>query len=190
MPTVEGWAPPRVHVDTVVGSRLPKCHQFGPARPLHYPGDCKWALYKSTLILCLICGDDDHISEQCPFPGTSIVRCLTLHNMVSTHLPKLVEKGQCYICKDYHLPNRKFSNHHYYTKQCIHLLLALGKVCWDRKELMLEQSKDHPKYLRLPDLKMYGRPIVKKLPENQWTVKRLDIVFEQLKDQQNVPMVF
>ena len=31
---------------------------------------------------------------------------------------------------------------------------------------------------------------MKKPPEQQWSVKILDKVFEQLKDQQSVPMVF
>ena len=41
----EGWAPPQVRLDTVVGSGLLKCCYCGQERPLHYPRDCNWALY-------------------------------------------------------------------------------------------------------------------------------------------------
>ena len=134
----EEWTPPHVCLDTVVGSGLPKYYQCGQARPLHYPGDCKWALYKSPPIPCLVCGDDDHILEQCPLPGTTVIGCETLCDLNSTHLTKLMDKAQCYICKGYHLPKGKFGDQHYTSKQCLHLLLAQGKVRWDRKESMLE----------------------------------------------------
>ena len=182
----EGWAPLLVRVDTVVGSGLPMCYQCSQARPLHYPGDCNMALYESDLMPCLICGGDDHIPEDCTLPGTSIVGCETLRNMVSTHLIKLVGKGQCYICKAYHLPNGKYEDQHFPTTNCLHSLLATGKMHWDRKESMLAPSKDHHQHQQLPKPKRQrgpdGRPIVKKPPEKQWTVKILDKVFEQLKD--------
>ena len=44
----EGWAPPQVRMDTVVGSGLPKCCYCSQERPLHYPGDCNWALYNAA----------------------------------------------------------------------------------------------------------------------------------------------
>ena len=187
VPATEGWTPPHVRLDTVVGSGLPQCQLRGQARPLHFLGDCKWALYESPQIPCLICGEDDHILEQCLLPGTSVVGCETLQDLYSMHLTKLNEKGQCYICKGYHLPEGKFDDQHYTSKSCLHSLLAMGKVRWDRKESMREQSKDHSKYLQIPESKRQrgadGRPIQQKPPEKQWSVKRLDKIFEQLKDQ-------
>ena len=44
----EGWAPPQVLLDTVVGSGLSKCCYCGQEQPLHYPGDCNWALYDAA----------------------------------------------------------------------------------------------------------------------------------------------
>ena len=84
----EGWAPPRVCIDTVVGSGLPKCCYCGQTRPLHFPGDCNWALYESNRMPCLVCGSDSHIPEECPIPGTSVVGCVTLLDMVDAHLMK------------------------------------------------------------------------------------------------------
>ena len=66
VPANEGWAPPWVHVDMVVGSGLPQCSYCGQARPLHYPGDCNWALYEADWMPCLVCGSDGHVPEECP----------------------------------------------------------------------------------------------------------------------------
>ena len=59
---------------------------------------------------------------------------------------------------------------------------------------MLQRAKDHHKILHLPEPKrqqgLDGRLLVKKTPEQQYTVKALDKIFKQLKDQRNVPMVF
>ena len=126
VPEVEGWAPPLVRMDRVVGSKLLMYYQCSQARPLHYPGDCNLALYKSNLMPCLIYGDDDHIPEDCTFPGTSVVGRETLCDMISTHLTKLVDKGQCYICKAYNLPNRKYGDQHFPSKHA-------SICCWPQK---------------------------------------------------------
>ena len=65
-----GWAPPQVRIDTVVGSGLPNCY-CSQEQPLHYPGDCDWALYDADQPPCLICGADSHIPEECAMAGTS-----------------------------------------------------------------------------------------------------------------------
>ena len=172
----------------VVGSGLLKCGYCGQTRPLHYSGDCNWALYNAVRIPCLVCGDDGHILEECPIPGTSVVGCATLSEMIDAHLTQSNNKGQCYICKAYHLPGGKYGDHHFTSKKCIHSLLAKGTVRWDRKESLLEQILKIPEPKRQRDLD--GRPIVKKSPEQQWTIRALDKAFEQLKDQRSVPMVF
>ena len=141
-----------------------------------------------------LCGDDGHIPEECPIPGTSVVGRETLSEMVSAHLTWYSNKGQCYICKAYHLPGGKYGNHHFTSKKCIHSLLTKGTVCWDRKESLLERSKDHCQILNITEPKrqrgLDRRPIVKKPPEQQWTIRALDKAFKQLKYQRSVPMVF
>ena len=143
---------------------------------------------------CLVCGDDGHVPEECPIPGTSVLGHETYSEMVSAYLTKHNNKGQCYICKAYHIQGGKYGDHHFTSKKCLHLLLTKGTVHWDRKESLLEWSKDHRKILNIPEPKrqrgLDGRPIVKKPPEQQFTIKTLDKVFKQLKDQRSVPMVF
>ena len=118
----------------------------------------------------------------------------TYSEMVSAYLTKHNNKGQCYICKAYQIQGRKYGDHHFTSKRCLHLLLTKGTVHWDRKESLLEWSKDHHKILNIPELKrqrgLDGRPIVKKPPEQQFTIKTLEKVFKQLKDQRSVPMIF
>ena len=118
----------------------------------------------------------------------------TYSDMVSAYLTKHNNRGQCYICKAYHIEGGKYGDHHFTSKKCLHSLLTKGTVCWDRKESLLEWSKDHRKLLYIPEPKrqrgLDGRPIVKKPPEQQFTIKTLDKVFNQLKDQRSVPMVF
>ena len=77
---------------------------------------------------CLICGDDDHIPEDCSLPGTAMIGCEMLWDLLDTYVTKLDEKGQCYVCKSYHLPNGKFGDQSYATQNCLHSLLAVGKV--------------------------------------------------------------
>ena len=114
--------------------------------------------------------------------------------MIDAYLTKQSNKGQCYICKAYHLEGRKYGDKHYPSKMCLHSLLTKGKVRWDRKESLLERSKEHHRVLNLLESKrqrgLDGRPIMKKPPEQQFSVKTLDKVFNQLKDQRSVPMVF
>ena len=57
LPANEGWTPPCICLDTVVGSGLPQRKFCDQARPLHCPGDCTWALYESPIMPCLICGE-------------------------------------------------------------------------------------------------------------------------------------
>ena len=155
----------------MVGSGMPQCKLCDQARPLHYPGDCKWALYKSLIIPCLICGDDDHLLEDCLLPGIAMIGCETLWDLYDTYLTKLGAKGQCYVCKSYHLPGRKFSDQSYDTQKCLHSLLAIGKVKWDRDESVKERSKDHCQYFHLPTLKRQqgadGRPVSKKIDDKE-----------------------
>ena len=122
--TDEGWAPPPVHIDTVVGSVLPQCCYCGQARPLHYNGDCIRVLYKADWMPCLVCGNDSHIPEECPIPGTSVVGRVTLPDMVTAYLTRYQQKGQYYICKAYHIEGGKYGKHHTTTKSCLHSLLA------------------------------------------------------------------
>ena len=124
VPTDEGWVQPWVCVDTVVGSGLPKCSYCGQTRPLHFPGDCNWALCKADLMPYLVCGSDSHIPEECPIPGTSVVGRVTLPHMTDAHLTKYQNRGQCYICKAYHTIGGKYGEHHFTSKKCIHSLLA------------------------------------------------------------------
>ena len=115
-------------------------------------------------------------------------------DMINAYLTKQSNKGQCYICKVYHIEGRKYGDKHYPSKMCPHSLLTEGKVQWDRKELLLEWSKEHCRVLNLLEPKrqrgLDGRPLMKKPPEQQFSVKTLDKVFNQLKDQRSVPMVF
>ena len=114
--------------------------------------------------------------------------------MIDAYLTKQNNKGQYYICKAYHLEGGKYGDKHYPSKMCLHSLLTRGKVWWDRKASLLERSKEHRRVLNLPEPKkqrgLDGRPIMKKPPEQQFSVKTLDKVFNQLKDQRSVPMVF
>ena len=68
------------------------------------------------------------------------------------------------------------------TAKCLHSLLETGKPGWDRKESMLEQSKDHQKYLHLPEPKRQkgpdGRPLQQISLEKQWMVEKLDKIFK------------
>ena len=114
--------------------------------------------------------------------------------MIDAYLTKQNNKGQCYVCKAYHLEGGKYGDKHYPSKMCLHSLLTEGKVQWDRKELLLEWSKEHRRVLNLLEPKrqrgLDGRPLMKKPPEQQFSVKTLDKVFNQLKDQRSVPRVF
>ena len=189
-----GWAPPQVCIDTVVGSGLPKCCYCGQERPLHYPGDCDWALYDAARPPCLICGADSHVPEECVMAGTTVIGRETGRDMIDTYLTQYWNRGQCYICKAYHIDGRLYGDQHYTSKKCLHSLLSSGKVRWDRKESLLQRSKDHRRISNLPEPKRQrgpdGRPLLKKTPEQQYTIKILDKVFKQLKDQRSVPMVF
>ena len=137
---------------------------------------------------CLVCGHDSHIPEECPIPGTSLVGRVALPDMVDACLDKYQNRGQCHICKAYHLPGGKYGKCSYTSKQCLHSLLAKGSLWWDMEASLLEWSKDHCQILHIPELKrqrgLDGRP------DQQWTIKALDKVFTQLKDQRSVPMVF
>ena len=95
----EGWAPPQVRLDTVLGSGLPKCSHCGQVRPLHYPGDCDWVLYSTDRVPCLVCGDDRNVPEECKIPGTSVLGRETYANMINAYLAKQSNKMICYICK-------------------------------------------------------------------------------------------
>ena len=147
----EGWALPQIRLDTVLGSGLPKCSYCGQVRPLHYPGDCDWALYSTNRALCLVCRDDGHVPEECKILGTSVLGRETYADMIDAYLTKQSNKGQCYICKAYHLEGGKYSDKHYPSKICLHSLLTKGKVRWDRKESLLERSKEHHRVLNLPE---------------------------------------
>ena len=194
VPEEEGWTPPRVHLDMVVGSRPPKCTRCNRARPLHYPGDCEQAFYESPRIPCLICGEEDHTPEQCPIPGTSVLGRETLKTLYSHYLTSHCERGQCYICKRYHLPEGKYGDQHTTTAKCLHSLLETGKPGWDQKKSMLERSKDHRNYLCLPEPKRQkgpnGRPLQQISPEKRWTVEKLDKIFKDLHGQRSVLMTF
>ena len=113
--------------------------------------------------------------------------------MIDAYLTRQSNKGQCYICKAYHLEGGKYGDKHYPSKICLHSLLMKGKVWWDSKESLLEQSKEHRRVLNLLEPKrqrgLDGKPLMKKPPEQQFSVKTLDKVFNQLKDQRSVPMV-
>ena len=194
VPANEGWALPLVRLDTVVGSGLPQCCYCGQARPLHYPGDCKNALYEADQMPCLVCGSEGHIPEECPIPGTSVVGHATALTMLEAYLTKYQNRGQCYICKAYHLQDRKYGQQHFTSKKCLHSLLARGSLRCDREESLLQRSKDHRRLLNIPKPKRQRgldcRPIVIKTPEQQWTVKALDKTFKRLQDQRSVPLVF
>ena len=138
VPADKGWAPPWVRVDTVVGSGLPVCSYCGQARPLYYPGDCNWALYEADWMPGLVCGSDSHIQEECPIPGTSVVGCVTLPDMINAHLTKYQNTGQCYFCKSYQLIGGKYGKRHFTSKKCIYSLLARGSLKWDREESLLQ----------------------------------------------------
>ena len=92
------------------------------------------------------------------------------------------------------MEGRKYGNQHYPSKKCLHSLLTKGTVRWDRKESLLERSKEHCRVLNLLEPKrqrgLDGRSLLKKPPEQQFSVKVLDKVFNQLKGQRSVPMVF
>ena len=126
--------------------------------------------------------------------GTTVIGCETSSDMMDAYLTQYHNRGQCYICKGYHIEGGKYGNRQFTSKKCLHSLLSTGKVRWDMKESLLQRSKDHhqisgllePKRQRGPD----GRPLVKKSPEQQYPIKMLDRVFKQLKDQRSVPMVF
>ena len=111
--------------------------------------------------------------------------------MIDAYLTKQNNKGQCYVCKAYHLEGRKYGDQHYPSKNCLHSLLMRGKVWWDWKASLLQRSKEHRRVLNLPEPKrqrgLDGRPIMKKTSEQQFSVKTLDKVFNQLKDQRSVP---
>ena len=119
VPADKGWAPPRVCVDTVVGSGLLVCSYCGQAQPLHYPGHCNWALYDADWMPGLVCGSDSHILEECPIPGTSVVGYVTLPDMIDAHLTKYQNRGQCNFCKAYHIIGGKYSKRHFTSKKCI-----------------------------------------------------------------------
>ena len=142
---------------------------------------------------CLVCGDDSHVPEECKILGTSVVGRETYADMIDAYLTKQNNKGQCYICKAYHLEGGKYSDKYYPSKNCLHSLLMRGKVRWDQKASLLERSKEHRRVLNLPEPKrqkgLDRRPIMKKTPEQQFSVKTLDKVFNQLKDQRSVPKV-
>ena len=194
VPTNEGWAPPLVHVDTVLGSGLPQCSYCGQAWPLHYPGDCNNVLYEADWMPCLVCGSDGHIPEECPILGTSVVGHATSLDMLEAYLTKYQNRGQCYICKAYHLQGGEYGQLHFTSKQCLHSLLAWGSLRWDREETLLQWSQDHHWLLHILEPKrqrgLDGRPLVKKTPKQQWMVKALVKTFIWLKDQRSVPLVF
>ena len=75
---------------------------------------------------CLVCGSGGHIPEECPIPGTLVVGRVTLPDMVTTHLTQYQNKGQCYICKAYHIEGGKYGQRHYTSKLCLHSLLVQG----------------------------------------------------------------
>ena len=126
--------------------------------------------------------------------GTTVISCETSSDMIDTYLTQYRNRGQCYICKVYHVEGGKYGDRQFTSKKCLHSLLSLGKVCWDMKESLLQRSKDHRQISGLPEPKRQrgpdGRPLVKKPPEQQYPIKMLDRVFKQLKDQRSVPMVF
>ena len=145
------------------------------------PWDCIRALYEADWMPCLVCGNDSHIPEECPIPGTSVVGRVTLPDMVTAYLTRYQKKGQCYICKAYHIEGGKYGKHHTTTKSCLHSLLAQGSLQWDWKDSLLQRAEDHRKILRLPKPKRQwgpdGRPVVKKTPDQQYMVKALDEIF-------------
>ena len=109
-----------------------------------------------------------YIPEECPIPGTSVVGRVTLPDMVTTHLTQYQNRGQCYICKAYHIEGGKYSQQHFTSKVCLHSLLAQGSLRWDRNDSLHQRAKDHRKILKLPEPKRQrgpdGRPLVKKTP--------------------------
>ena len=126
--------------------------------------------------------------------GTMVISCETSHDMIDMYLTQYRNQGHCYICKGYHIEGGKYGDQQFTSKRCLHLLISLGKVHWDRKESLLQRCKDHrqisglsePKRQRGPD----RRPLIKKPLEQQYPIKMLERVFKQLKDQRSVPMVF
>ena len=140
VPANEGWAPPLVRLNTVVGSGLPQCCYCGQAQPLHYPGDCKDALYEADHMPCLVCGSDGHVPEDFSLPGTSVIshEGLSAPDLLEAYLTKYQSRGQCYICKAYHLENGKYGRQHYTSKKCLHSLLSVGSLRWDQKESLLQ----------------------------------------------------
>ena len=126
--------------------------------------------------------------------GTTVIGCETSSDMMDMYLTQYRNRGQCYICKAYHIEGGKYGGWQFTSKKCLHSLLSMGKVCWDMKESLLQRSKDHRQIAGLPEPKRQrgpdGRPLVKKTPEQQYPIKMLDRVFKQLKDQRSVPLVF
>ena len=143
---------------------------------------------------CLVCGADSHIPEECTMAGTTVIGCETSSDMMDAYLTQYRNRGQCYICKAYHVEGGKYGGRQFTSKKCLHSLLSSGKVHWDMKESLLQRSKDHRQISGLPEPKRQrgpdGKPLVKKTPEQQYPIKMLDRVFKQLKDQRSVPMVF
>ena len=142
----------------------------------------------------MVCGADSHIPEDCTMAGTTVIGCETSSDMMDAYLTQYRNRGQCYICKGYHVEGGKYGDRQFTSKKCLHSLLSSGKVHWDMKESLLQRSKDHRQISGLPEPKRQrgpdGRPLVKKPPEQQYPIKMLDRVFKQLKDQRSVPMVF
>ena len=126
--------------------------------------------------------------------GTTVIGCESSSDMMDAYLTQYHNRGQCYICKAYHVEGGKYGGWQFTSKKCLHSLLAMGKVCWDMKESLLQRSKDHHQIAGLPEPKRQrgpdGRPLVKETPEQQYPIKMLDRVFKQLKDQRSVPLVF
>ena len=126
--------------------------------------------------------------------GTMVIGCETSSDMMDAYLTQYRNRGQCYICKVYHVEGGKYGGRQFISKKCLHSLLSTGKVRWDMKESLLQRSKDHHQIAGLPEPKRQrgpdGRPLVKKTPEQQYPIKILDRVFKQLKDQRSVPLVF
>ena len=77
---------------------------------------------------CLVCGSGGHIPKERPIPGTSVIGRTTALNVHKGYLTQYQNRGQCYICKAYHLQGGKYGQQHFTSKKCLHSLLARGSL--------------------------------------------------------------